>query len=88
MKPSDYPLCSTQSRAAARALLEHRSEGRRRIDVVSSIPRPRGAGGIRIGAWIECEDGSLFRFSNVPPGMTIGEAERIVSQLGSRAIAE
>ena len=56
-----------------------RGVGRRRIDVVSSVPRPGTPGGIHIGAWIECDDGSLFRFSTVPAGMTIEEAERIVS---------
>src|SRR5277367_189975 len=82
MKPSDYPLGSTQSRAAARASLERRFAGRRRIDVVSCVPRPGGDGGIRIGTWIECDDGSLFRLSTVPPGMTIEEAERIDSHPG------
>ena len=81
MKPSKYPLGSTQSRAAARALLERRFAGRRRIDLVSSVPRPGDDGGIHIGAWIECDDGSLFRLSTLPPGMTIEEAEQIVSGL-------
>jgi hypothetical protein len=75
-------LGSPQSRAAARALLERQFVSRRRIDIVSSIPRPGGDGGIHIGDWIECDDGSLFRFSNLPPGMTIEEAERIVAQPG------
>jgi hypothetical protein len=37
---------------------------------------------IRIGTWIEGADGSLFRFSTIPPGMTIEEAEQIISQPG------
>ena len=80
LKPGEYPLGSAQSRAAARALLERRFAGLRRIDVVSSVPRPGGEGGIHIGTWIECDDGSLFRFSDLPPGMTIEEAEQIFSQ--------
>ncbi len=80
MNPSDYPLCSTQSRAAARALLERRFATRKRIDVISSIPRPGGDGGIRVGTWTECDDGSLFRVSTIPSGMTIEEAERIVAE--------
>ena len=80
LRLGDYELGSPQSRATARALLERRFAGRRRIDIVSSIPRPGGDGGIRIGTWIEGADGSLFRFSSIPPGMTIEEAERIVSQ--------
>ena len=79
LKPGEYPLGSPQSRAAARALLERRFAGRRRIDVVSSIPRPGGDGGIRIGTWIECDDGTLFRLSTIPSGMTIQEAERLVA---------
>jgi hypothetical protein len=78
MKPGDFALGSNLSRAAARAVLESRFAARKRIDVVSSIPRPGGDGQIRIGAWQESADGSLFRFSTVPPGMTIEEAERIV----------
>lgn len=82
MKPGEFAVGSGQSRAAARALLERRRAGRKRIDVVSSIPRPAGDGEIRIGTWTEGSDGTLFRFSSLPPGMTIGEAERIVSQPG------
>ena len=63
-------------------MLEARFAGRKRLDIVSSIPRPGGHGGIHIGTWTECDDGSLFRFSSIPPGMTIEEAERIVSQPG------
>ena len=39
LKPSEYPLRSVQSRAAAMALLERRFAGRKRIDVVNSVPR-------------------------------------------------
>jgi hypothetical protein len=77
-----FPLGSIQSRAAARALLEHQFAGRRRIDIVCSIPRPAADGEIQIGTWTEGADGALIRFSNLPPGMTIEEAERIVSQPG------
>lgn len=69
-------------RAAARAALMRRFAARRRIDVVSSVQRPGGDGGIHLGAWIEGDDGVLFRFSTIPAGMTIAEAERIVSQPG------
>jgi hypothetical protein len=81
LKPGEYPLGSAQSRAAARTLLERRRVGRRRIEIISSIPRPGGAEGeICIGDRIERPDGTLFRISSIPPGMTIEEAERIVSQ--------
>ena len=81
MKPGDFALGSSVSRAAARAELERRNAGRKRIEIVCSIPRP-GGDEISIGAWTENADGSLFRFSNLPAGMTIQEAERIASQPG------
>ena len=81
-KPGDYPVGSPESRAAARALLEAKRAGRKRIDIVCRIPRPGDNGAIHFGNWIEKSDGSIFRISNVPPGMTIAEAERIVSQPG------
>lgn len=83
MKPGDFALGSGMSRAAARAELERRGAGRKRIDVNCSIPRPRG-NEISIGEWIEGSDGSLRRFSNIPLGMTIEEAERIVAQPGGQ----
>jgi hypothetical protein len=87
MKPGDFALGSSQSRAAARALLACRFAARKRMEIVSSIPRPGGDGGIHIGTWTEGADGSLFRFSSIPPGMTIQEAERIVSQPGWKCTA-
>lgn len=81
-RPGDYAVGSPQSRAAARAILERRSATQRRTDVISSVPRSGDEGGIRIGDWIECDDGSLFRFSTIPAGMKIEEAERIVLQTG------
>jgi hypothetical protein len=80
MRPWDFALSSPESRAAARAAVERRRAGRKRIDVLSSIPRP--GGGIHVGTWIEGTERSLFRFSTIPGGMTIAEAERIASQPG------
>jgi hypothetical protein len=82
LKPGEYLLGSAQSRAAARALLERRLAGRNRLDIVSTVPRPGANGEIRIGAWLEAEDGSFFRFSTIPSGMTIQEAEQIALQPG------
>jgi hypothetical protein len=78
VKPGDYPLRSCQSRAAPRSLLERRFAGRKRLDVVltSSVPRPGGALALMIGEWQEGADGTLTRFSMIPSGMTIEEAER------------
>lgn len=70
------------TRAAALSLMAARKLSERRIDVVSSVLRPDANGKIRIGTWIEGDDGSLFRFSTIPPGMTVEEAERTISQPG------
>jgi hypothetical protein len=64
--------------------LERRFAEQRRIDIVSTIPRPGGDGGIHIGTWINGADGSLIRFSDIPPGMTIEEAEKIVAARGRK----
>jgi hypothetical protein len=50
------------------------------MEIICSIPRPGAQGEIRIGDWIEGQDGTLFRTCNIPAGMTIQEAERIVSR--------
>jgi len=69
VKPGNYVLGSPQSRAAARAVLERRLAGRKRTELilVSSIPRPRGAG-ICIGDWTEGGDGALRPVNIVLPG--------------------
>ncbi len=74
-------LGSPQSPAAARAVLARRFAERKRVDIiiVSNIPRPR-RNGITIGQWTEGEDGSLTRFSILPAGMTMEEAEEIASR--------
>jgi hypothetical protein len=83
VKPGDFALGSRQSRAAARALLAKRLEARKKVQVICSIPRPGAdVGDIRIGDWIEGPDGALFRICNIPAGMTIQEAERIVAPPG------
>lgn len=80
--PGDYAVGSPQSRAAARALVERRFAARKRLEIVCSIPRPGAVGEIRIGEWIEGADGTIFRTSNIPAGMTLQEAERIVAERG------
>jgi len=81
-RPWDSPPGSVESRAAARALLEHAEAERERITIVCRIPRPawdvdEGEDPasedrnkkIRVGEWSECPDGRLFRMVYVPPGM-------------------
>src|SRR5271170_4502515 len=81
MMPGDFSLGSSQSRAAARADLERRNAARKRVDFVlqSSVPRSRGDG-ITIRDWCEAADGMLTRFSIIPSGMTLEQAERIAAQ--------
>jgi len=78
MKPGDYALGSPESRAAARAVLEHRLAERNRggLTLITNIPRPFSEG-IRIGEWCEGEDGLLMRICFLPTAMTMEEAERI-----------
>jgi hypothetical protein len=49
---------------------------------VVTVPRSGTDGEVRIGDWIERPDGTLIQFSTIPAGMTVAEAERIVSQPG------
>lgn len=83
MRPGDYRLGSPESRAAARALLARRREGRNRggLTLVTDIPRP-GCAGVRIGELREGDDGTLMRICFLPTGMTMEEAERIASERG------
>jgi len=59
----------------------------KRVQVISTIPRRGANGEIRLGGWIEGPDGTLFRLSSIPAGMTIQETERIVSQPGWKPTA-
>ena len=84
-QPRNYPLGSPQSRAAARGVLARRFADRKRFDtiIVSATPRPCGDV-IRIGEWSEDKDGTLRRTSFLPPGMSMEEAERIISERTGR----
>lgn len=80
-RPGDYAIGSPQSRAAARAVLARRFAVREKLDiVVSTYVASPGFDTPHLGEWIEGADGKLTRFSRLPPGMTIAEAERIVTE--------
>ena len=83
-RPWEFPPGSVESRAAARAMLDHAEAERERVTIVSRIPEPawelEGAEGegpapadwnnkIHVGEWNECPDGRLWRMVYVPPGM-------------------
>ncbi len=80
LRHGDYAIGSPQSRAAARAILKQRFAGQKRLDFIVQccIPRPGGEL-LKVGEWQEGPDGTLTRFSMIPGGMTIEEAERIVA---------
>lgn len=82
--PGRYPLGSPQSRAAARALLERRFAGRKARTIILSGEFDSEP---RIGKWQEEADGTLGRVCILPKGMTMQEAERIVSQPGWKPTA-
>lgn len=81
MRPGDFALGSAESRAAARALLESRTDNRERLDILIDIGVPPDDEP-RIGEWEEGADGKLVRICVLPEDMTLQEAERIVAERG------
>jgi len=70
MKPSDYPLRSSQSRAAARMLLEHREQQHERMEAIcvyKDLNEPHAS------AWVEIEANRMHRVVRIPGGMTLAE---------------
>ena len=81
-RPWNFPPGSVESRAAARAMLEHADSERERITILCSLPEPAWDADegedsepedrnkkIRVGEWSECPDGRLWRMVYVPPGI-------------------
>jgi hypothetical protein len=79
-RPGNYDLGSLQSRAAARAILARRIAGRKRLNIILNIGSDSESDGPRLGEWREGADGTLVRRCYLPKGMTLPEAEEIVSQ--------
>ena len=76
----DFPLGSSESRAAARMQLLRFEASRCRIQIFHRVPHPRQDNEKPHAAgWVECQDGTLMRWIYVPAGMTRTEALR---QLG------
>lgn len=69
--PEEFPLGSTESRAAARALLERREKGVRRIQMILDMahrpPRRFEDSLGAVGPW-ELRDGILWRTILIPRG--------------------
>lgn len=67
MRPENYPISSPASRAAARLQLARSNASRKRLRLVSHMPRP-GTDEmlVNFGSWQECPDGRLFQMVYVP----------------------
>lgn len=76
-RAGEFAVGSVQSRAAARALLEAKLGSAKRLDfVVSVVGDPTKFDPPTVGKWSESADGVMVRFSRVPWGMSIEQAER------------
>jgi hypothetical protein len=68
-QPENSALGSPESRAAARAMLESREKGVRRIQFVSNVQWSGQDNSLpHVGDWQRCIDGGLMRFVYVPDG--------------------
>jgi hypothetical protein len=71
-RPEEFPIGSAESRAAARALLDARDRGVRRIKLVLNMdqrpPRERDDGKGAVGPWTVGLDGNLWRTILLPRG--------------------
>jgi len=71
-------LGSERSRAAARQMLlqKRAEEGQKQFTLINDLYW----GEPHIGPWVEAEDGELVRICNIPEGMSLEEAERIIAE--------
>jgi hypothetical protein len=81
-KPGDFPLKSTESRAAARILAGRKSDKFGRIEIILSPWATPATEPPKATPWTFCDggafDGKLVRTLHVPDGMSADEARRIV----------
>jgi hypothetical protein len=74
--PADFALGSPASRAAARRMLEMRSDATARWQLVHRIPRAGMVAGRRyVTEWRKWDDGSLMRLVYLPEGETTPAAD-------------
>jgi hypothetical protein len=67
MKPSDFPIGSLESRAAARSQLAHKNDGRKRLRLISHIPRPDWDNSrYHFGEWEDWGEDTLCEMVYVP----------------------
>ena len=68
-RPEEFPLGSTESRAAARAMLDAQRRAVRRVQIIHSIPHPNEDDSRpHVGHWQQWGEGGLMRLIYVPPG--------------------
>lgn len=67
LRPQDFPLGSVESRAAARALLAHRFNSRKRLRIIWNAPRPyKDNSRVSFSDWMEWPNGYLVQWVCVP----------------------
>jgi hypothetical protein len=73
LNPAAFAVGSAASRAAARMIVLQREKSVRRITWINdSVPRPRqDPTRAHSSGWQKQDDGSLFRWVTVPPGMDV-----------------
>jgi hypothetical protein len=75
VRPSDFPLGSRQSRAAARALLAYKQSAYERREVIISYP----ADAPRATEWhLDRKEKTAGRVVSIPDGMTLVEGLRML----------
>ena len=80
LRPEDFSIGSPESRAAARAMLETREINVTRLQIVSSIPRPRQDNSRpHVGPWQPMIDGGFMRMVYVPLGTDDKTRERLLA---------
>jgi len=86
LKPSDFPVGSLKSRAAARSLLRQRWNSVERVTYYINIgglnrfPQGRDPANPHASKWFKQQDGKLCRYVSLPSGMSPEEAERLLGE--------
>jgi hypothetical protein len=84
MKPGDFPIGSTESRAAARAMLKSRMKGRPTVQMLGRyVGKDESA--LIIGPWQPSNNGGFWRGLQVPRGSSKEAINRVLDSTGTFA---
>jgi hypothetical protein len=84
MKPGDFPIGSTESRAAARAMLKSRMKGRPTVKMLGRyVGKDESA--LIIGPWQSSNNGGFWRGLQVPRGSSKEAINRFLDTVGTFA---